>query len=93
MLDWQNFIFSCLWVTALAACLAVVSWNIFQVFEKRKSLPAALSAGKTPLLLKISGALFCIGLAGSSASSAGEVWRVILWVVLAAAFLGLIFVK
>jgi len=89
MIDWLNLFFNSLWIIALAIALAVVSWASWRAAEAAPTEKRSgqfgfeLSRRIPQIYLSLAGALFCIGLAGTSTT----LWQQVLWILFAAVFL------
>ncbi len=82
MIDWFHLLTNALWILACALALAAISYASWQASSQQKRLREILNGTGYQLLFNLAGLLFCLGLAGSDT----QVWKIILWLVLAAAF-------
>lgn len=86
MIDWLNLAANSLWIVGLALALAVVSYASWEAAQSAEKLRARLAHPARQAALDFAGALFCLGLAATSASW----WEKLLWGALAGLF-GLFF--
>lgn len=84
MIDWLNLIFNALWIFALSLALAVLSYTHWQGGALKIGWRAALQQPAAQHWLNAAGALFCLGLLGTSPN----LWEKVLWGVLMLGFIG-----
>lgn len=84
MVDWLNLIFNALWIFALSLALTVLSYTHWQGGALKIGWRAALQQPAAQHGLNVAGALFCLGLLGTSPN----VWEKVLWGVLMLGFVG-----
>lgn len=82
MIDWTNLFYNALWILALAAALATVSWASWQASVQGTKLRTELTAPGSQRALLGAGALFSLGLALTSQTSPER----IIWFAFAAVF-------
>ena len=87
MIDWANLAGNALWILGLSLALATLSYSSWQASITREKFFTSLSHPGPQASLDVAGALFCAGLAATSA----VLWQKALWAVLGIIFLVQVF--
>jgi len=82
MINWIGLLTNSIWILAIALALAVVSVAYYKARFKGEKLRTVLNYPTYTLPLNLSGALFCLGMAVTSA----RWWEILLWIVLMGLF-------
>lgn len=75
MNNWYNLFANSLWILALSFLLAILSYTSWEAKRQGSQLRDRLNQPDRSLLLNLSGALFCLGLAATSQ----RWWEIGLW--------------
>ena len=90
MIDWLNLAFNSLWIIACALTLAVFSYSSYLASENHVRLGTILRQKAPQAWFSLAGALFSIGLAGTSENLIYRVgWSVLALLFLVQLFLNL----
>lgn len=82
MIDWYFVFSNALWIFALALALATISFARWQAFQEGQKLGQVLDRANWQIPMNISGLVFCLGLAATSA----RLWERVLWLVMVLLF-------
>jgi len=82
MIEWYNLFANAIWIFALALVLAMISFARWEALSQGMKLREVLSLPAWQIKLNITGGIFCIGLALTSAKT----WEQALWGVMAVLF-------
>ncbi len=82
MIDWLNLLFNSIWIIAIAIALAVFSITYYHARQTEEKWKDLLKHAEYAFPLNIAGAIFCLGMAVTSA----RWWEVLLWIVLMGLF-------
>ena len=82
MVDWFNLAANSLWILGCALALATLSYARWEASTKGEKLRSQLNSHHFQVPLNLAGALFCLGLAGTS----DAVWEIVVWLILAVLF-------
>ncbi len=82
MINWWGLSSNSIWIIAIALILAVVSIAYYQSQREGKKISTVLKSQNYSLILNISAALFCLGMA----STLKKWWEIVVWLVLMGIF-------
>lgn len=78
MINWYSLAANSLWIFAVALALSVLSIARWEAIMQGESLREMLKSSRWQIMLHISGAFFCVGLAATS----DLLWERIIWIIL-----------
>jgi hypothetical protein len=83
MINWYSLVANFIWIFALALALASLSYAYWEAAVRKIKFRTTLKQPQWQLLLNLSGALFCLGLAATTDAT----WETALWLILMALFI------
>lgn len=83
MIDWYNLITNAVWIIGCSSVLATLSYSSWEASMGKRSFKEIIRQYKIQVSLNVGGALFALGLAGTTEIT----WQKILWAIISMGFL------